>query len=215
MQIYFAGALTLAALVTWGMALRQPASNDQQDRTNYLFAPLAAAWLIALLAPFGEQTFYKGAILLGMIMAFIAVAIRLTDFLPSYVAHAHLLLTYTLYAYAFTSATQGWPTPYALILIVLAGALYYWLYPHLAELWTSAAIYGFLLLLGTWQALEMTVQQPTSWIGWSALAGMLLLVTATLLEAQARFRNFRPRWAQAALPVFLLAQLAIAWSVWR
>jgi hypothetical protein len=43
---------------------------------------------------------------------------------------------------------------------------------------------------------------------------MLLVAFASLLEAQARFRQFRPAWSGAALPIFLLAQLAIAWSIW-
>jgi uncharacterized membrane protein YhhN len=100
------------------------------------------------------------------------------------------------------------------LLIAAAGLLFYWLYPTLEELWSSAALYAFLLFLATWQALELALQQPTAWIGWVALAGMLLATAAALLEAQARFRHFRPAWAAAALPVLLLAHLAIAWSIW-
>jgi uncharacterized membrane protein YhhN len=214
MQIYFAGALTLAALVAWVLYLRWSPLTPLNNRALYAFAPVGAAWLVALLSPFADQTFYKGAVLLGMLLALLAAVIRTTEFLPSYAAHAHLVITYALYASAFASETQGWPTPYALLLIAAAGLVYYWLYPRLAELWISVAIYGLLILLATWQALELAVQQPATWTSWVALAGMLMLVAATLLEAQARFRQFRPAWAGAALPVFLLAQLVIAWSVW-
>ncbi len=219
MQIYFAAALSVIALVTWGMALRpslrRAETPAQAGQEGIVLAPLVAAWLVALLSPAGDQTYYKAAILLGMLLALIAAAIRISNFLPGYVAHAHLILTYALYGLAFGSATSGWPTPLALVLLAAAALIYYWLYPYLAELWCSVAGYGLLLLLATWQALEMTVQYPLTWVGWAALAGMLLLVAATLLEAQARFRHFRPAWANAAMPVFLLAQLAIAWSVWR
>jgi uncharacterized membrane protein YhhN len=214
MQIYFAAALTLAALVAWVMYFRWSPLTPQNQRAIYAFAPIGAAWLVALLSPFADQTVYKSAILLGMLLALFAALIRTTEFLPSYAAHAHLVITYALYASAFASETHGWPTPYALLLVAAAGLLYYWLYPRLAELWISVAIYGLLILLATWQALELVVQQPATWTSWAALVGMLLLVAATLLEAQARFRQFRPSWASAALPVFLLAQLAIAWSVW-
>jgi uncharacterized membrane protein YhhN len=187
---------------------------SRMNMSVYNVLPLAAAWFVALLPPASDILFYKGAVLLGMLLALIGVALRYANLLPSYAAHAHLVLTYSLYAVAFSSQTSGWPTPFALIPLVIAGALYYWLHPTLSELWWGVAIYTSLILLATWQALELAVQQPNSWMGWAALAGMLLVTVATLLEAQARFRPLRPAWAAASLPVFLIAQLAIAWSVW-
>jgi len=214
MQLYIALVLTVAAIAAWVMALRKSTSSSPTQSLGMFIAPLAAAWLVALLTPASDHLFYKGAIVLGMLLALIALALRVSGFLPSYVAHAHLVITYALYALAFASQTSGWPTPFALILIVAAGAIYYWLYPKLAELWSSVAIYGTLIFLATWQALELAVQRPTEWMGWAALGGMLLVTVATLLEAQERFPRFRPTWATAAIPVFLLAQLAIAWSIW-
>lgn len=214
MQIYFAIALSIVALAAWVMALRTPADAPRANLLGLQIAPLAAAWLVALLTPPTDHIFYKGAILLGMLLSLIGILLRISGFLPSYVAHAHLLLTYALYGLAFASQTSGWPTAWAIILIALAGGLYYWLYPTLRELWSSAAIYGFLIFLATWQALELAVQHPTAWMGWLALAGMLLLTTATLLEAQSTFRGYRPTWETASLPVFLIAQLVIAWSIW-
>ncbi len=214
MQLYIAVALTVAAVVAWVMAVRVPASTPPMQTLGLNLAPLAAAWLVALLTPASDNLFYKAAVVLGMLLALLAIAFRGSRLLPGYAAHAHLLLTYALYALAFGSQTSGWPTPLAIILVVAAGLLYYWLYPALAELWSSVAIYALLIFLATWQALELAVQQPNSWMGWAALAGMLLATMAILLEAQARFRPLRPTWAVASLPVFLLAQLAIAWSVW-
>jgi len=214
MQLYFALALTVAALVAWFMALRLPAHAPRMKILGLSLAPLAAAWLVALLTPAADNLLYKGAVVLGLLLTLLALALRQSNFLPSYAAHAHLLITYALYALAFSAQTSGWPTPLALILIAAAGLLYYWLYPSLSELWSSVAVYALLLFLATWQALELAVQQPGAWIGWAALTGMLLATIATLLEAQARFRAFRPTWATAAVPLFLIAQLAIAWSVW-
>jgi uncharacterized membrane protein YhhN len=151
---------------------------------------------------------------MGMLLAIIGLGLHDFDFLPSYVAHAFLIVTYTLYAYAFSSQTNGWPTPWALLLLAAAAAIYYWLYPTLYELWISVAIYALFIFLAAWQALELAVQHPHAWMGWAALAGMLLAVAATLLEAQGRFLRYRPAWVSAALPVFFLAQLAIAWSIW-
>jgi uncharacterized membrane protein YhhN len=215
-SFYIALAFTVAGLGAWVMALRQRHAPTSQTLALNL-APLAAAWMVLLLRPPMENandTFYKGAILLGLLLAIIGIALRESKFLPGYVAHAHLVLTYTLYAYAFTSQSMGWPTPFALLLIGAAGAIFYWLYPTLAELWSSVAIYVLLILLATWQALEIATQQPQRAMGWAALAGMLLVTVAMLLEAQARFRIIRPAWAWASLPIFLLAQFAIAWSAW-
>jgi hypothetical protein len=214
MQIYFAIALTVAALAAWIVAQRLPASTSRAAIAGLTLTPLLLAWLVALLTPASDNLFYKAAVVFGMLLALLALSFRISNFLPTYAAHAHLTLTYALYGLAFASQTSGWPTPLAILLIVAAGLLYYWLYPSLAELWSWVAIYALLIFLATWQALELAVQQPTGWMGWAALAGMLLVTVATMLEAQARFHALRPRWATASIPVFLLAQLVIAWSVW-
>jgi len=214
MQLYFASGLSVAALVTWVVVLRSPARFSRMQLLAYHIAPLAAVWLVALLTPAHDVIFYKGAVLVGIVLATIGFALHDSEFLPSYVLHSFLMVTYTLYAYAFSSQTSGWPTLWVLLLVAMAGALYYWLYPTLHELWISVAVYAFFIFLATWQALELAVQQPSSWMGWAALVGMLLAIAATLLEAQSRFLRFRPSWAAASLPIFFLAQLAIAWSVW-
>jgi len=220
MQLYIAIALTIMAFVMWTMAWRIRLSSRAMGMPPpsriflYNITPLAGAWLVALLTPANDNLFYKGAVVLGMLLALIGLALRESDVLPSYVAHAHLVLTYVLYAYAFSSQTTGWPSLFSLILVVAAGALYFWLYPNLREIWVSVTIYGALLLLTTWQALELAVQHPNGWMGWAALVGMLIAVGATMLEAQASFLRLRPSWAFMSAPLFFLAQIAIAWSVW-
>lgn len=213
-QLAIAVALSVVAVGAWVYGLRLPSYTPQSQLLTYHIAPFAVVWLIALLTPAHDITFYKGAVLMGMLLAIIGLGLHDFDFLPSYVAHAFLILTYTLYAYAFSSQTSGWPSPWTLLLIVAAAAIYYWLYPTLHELWISVAVYALFIFLATWQALELTIQYPTTWMGWAALAGMLLAITATLLEAQGHFLRYRPAWASASLPVFFLAQLAIAWSIW-
>jgi len=213
-QLYIAVALSVVSVGTWVYALRLPIYTPQSQLLTYHIVPFLIVWLIALLTPAHEITFYKGAILMGMLMAIIGLALHDFDFLPSYVAHAFLTITYILYAYAFSSQTSGWPTPWALLLLAAAAAIYYWLYPTLHELWISVAIYSLFIFLATWQALELTVQHPAACIGWAALGGMLLAIAATLVEAQGRFLNYRPAWIVACLPLFFLAQLAIAWSIW-
>ena len=214
MQLYIAIALTVAAAAALIMALRAPATPAPMQNLAYTLAPLLVAWLVALLTPSPDGLFYKGAVVLGLLLAILGFVLHRSGLLPTYVAHAHLVLTYTLYAYAFASQTRGWPTPWALLLLAAAALLFWWLYPALAEVRSSVAIYGALVWLATWQALELAVQQPDSFMGWLALGGMILATLALLLEAQARFKQWRPAWHTAALPLFLVAHLVIAWSTW-
>ena len=64
-----------------------------------------------------------------------------------------------------------------LLLLLLTGGVLYWqLYPHLAELDTTIAFYGFALCFMSWQALEVLVSQLTlwSWLVFLAVIGMVL-----------------------------------------
>jgi len=214
MQLYFALALSAAALTALVVRLRMPAPASQMQLAAFHLGPFLAVWLVALLTPAHDVTFYKGFVLVGMILAIIGYALHESDFLPSYVTHAFLGITYVLYAYAFSSQTSGWPTPWVILLLAAAAGIYYWLYPRLYELWISIAIYSLFMFLATWQSLELFVQHPGGLMGIAAFSGMLLALIATLLEAQGRFHSFRPGWASYILPTFLLAQLAVAWSIW-
>jgi uncharacterized membrane protein YhhN len=173
-----------------------------------------ATWLIALLAPQPASLYQKGAIVLGLLLAILAFAFRLSNLLPVYAAHAHLMLTYALYAGAFAARTTGWPTLWALLVLVAAAGVLWWLWRSLAELRESILLYALLLLLALWQALEMAVQQPAEIAAWAALVGMAIICLAALLEAQARFRPIRSGWGAAALPLLLIGHFAVAWSVW-
>lgn len=213
-SLIIAAIVSFAALAAWVFWVRQPPDAPLDKRMGLGLALPAAAWLTAMLAPAPVSLYQKGAVVLGLILAFLALSLRLSKFLPNYAAHAHLLLTYALYATAFAAVTVGWPTPWAMIVVLSAVGLMAWLWPRLAELRESVLIYAGILLLGIWQAFELASQQPAAPAAWAGLLGMLLICAAAFLEAQARFRPTQPPLTAAVLPVLTLGHLAVAWSVW-
>lgn len=221
---YVAVVLTVAALAALVLFVRPPqtdqtapATQTAEAATNslpYALGVVVASFLIALIAPEPVSPFYKGAILLGMVLTLIAAGLSFSRFLPDYAAHAHLIWVYWIYFLAFTAHTR-WqlPTPWALLILVGLGILYWQLGRALREVWWAVLIYALILALTGWQALELVVQNGAVVWTWAALAGIVLAAGAHTLQAIHSYR--RPL---TGLPVaqiaFLLAQTALGWSVW-
>jgi uncharacterized membrane protein YhhN len=176
---------------------------------------MAAAMVVALLAPEPVGLIYKGGIVLGLVVATVAVVLLLSRFLPDYAAHGHLMFVYLLYFVAFASRTS-FPLPSLWALLIVAGwaAAYFQFTPYLRELWGAVIAYGLALGLAAWQAIELVVQQPEAPWAWVALAGMLLIVAVHAVQAIDQFRT-PIRVASLAVPALVLAHCAVAWSVWR
>jgi uncharacterized membrane protein YhhN len=213
-SLIIAAVVSLAALVAWGLWIRNPGDAPASQTLGLALAVPVAAWLTAMLAPDPINIYQKGAVVLGLILAVLGLALRLSKFLPEYVTHAHLLFTYTLYATAFAAVTSGLPTPWAVIVVLAAAGVMAWLWPKLSELRESVIVYALILFLGLWQSFELVNQQPDAPAAWAGLAGMVLVCAATAIEARERFRPASRSFATAVLPVLVLGHLAVAWSVW-
>ena len=218
-MISFILALIISAAVGGALIYRTrlPADLPAPQQSGPFLAALLGAWLVALLAPAPVNLLHKGAVVFGLTLGLIGLGITQSGFLPRYAGHAFWLISYALYGLALAAQTRapGWVAILlALFLLALAALLYAWLHPVLGELRSAVIVYGGLLLLAAWQAVFWVTQAPGLWTAWAALLGVLLLAAGLTLDAQARWRAFRPAWAAASLPVWLLANLAIAWSVW-
>ncbi len=212
---YVALALTVAALAALVLLVRGPQPPGHEDNSLiYALAAVAVSFLIALIAPQPVSAFYKGAILLGLTFTLIATGLLFSRFLPDYAAHAHLLWVYMIYFLAFTAHTRlQLPTPWALFVIAALGLLYWQLSRHLREVWGAIVAYAVILALVAWQVLELVVQNGAALWTWAALAGIALAAAAHTLQAVQQYR--RPLTSlPVAQIVFLLAQTALAWSVW-
>ena len=208
-------AATVAALAGVVQWLRLPLDADPSRRIGYSAGTVAGAWLVALLAPAPVGPGYKAALVFGLTLTLLALTFQQSGFLPDYVAHGHLMWAYLVYAYGFASLTVWtWPSPWLLLPLVIAAAVYWRLYANLRDLWETVLLYTILLTATAWQALNWALQAPTTYVAWTALAAVLLIAAAHTVQAMTRFRGLSPRPAGVAFALLLVAQLPLAWSVW-
>jgi uncharacterized membrane protein YhhN len=213
-QFYLALFVTLAATITATLHLWPRLVRVQAQPQLYAPLTLALATLVALLSPEPVTLFYKGAITFGLLLTLVAVLFLTLPSTPPAIGFAHLLIVLFLYFLAFTSANQtGWPTPWGLLVLVYAGAVYWLLAPRLAELW--GAVVSFLVLLAgmLWAAVGMGVQAGQPW-ALAGFAGALLLVSAGSVLALHTWRTPLRSAPTVAALLFYAGQMLIAWSTW-
>ncbi len=170
--------------------------------------------LIALITPVPVTPYAKAAIMLGLILQLVGSGFMLLPGVPTVVNKSFALLALLVYMNAFASLhALKLPTPWLLLLLAYAGGMGWLLARRVAELQISLLIYGVILLLMSWQALEtlVVVSQPWAWL---LLVGALCLVITDSLQAIDRFYRPVPA-AKALIPTFLLlGQLLLALSIW-
>src|SRR5690606_32261413 len=105
-------------------------------------------------------------------------------------------------------------TLWALLLLIPAALLAYWLRNSLAELWWSALIFALALGLAFWHAFSWVTAAPTQPSAWLALLGVGLLAITHLGQAAVAFRSWRVDWNKAILPLFGLGHVALVWMLW-
>ena len=170
--------------------------------------------VIALLTPTPVSAFYKAAVMLGLILSLLGSAIRLLPGMPLAVHKAHLLLATLLYLAAFAELHPvKLPTPWLLLLLLYAGGMAWLLGNRVAELQSSLLVYGVILLLMSWQAVEAFVVVGQLWTG-LLLMGALCFVIADSLQALDQFYRRLPAARLLTPAIFLLGQLLLALSIW-
>ena len=157
---------------------------------------------------------YKGAILLGLIIATVGIALNAIPGTPVYAGLGHFLVAFFLFFVAFGTETHlDWPSPWGLLIIAYCGALYWVVAPSLREQRGAVIAYMALLGMATWRGLEMWLQDGSVWSGF-ALLGIGLLALASSLAAFDRWRA-PVRWQRTiTLLTAYAGQWLLAWSVW-
>jgi uncharacterized membrane protein YhhN len=216
-MIHFYGMLLLllAALVTAGHFLWDEYRGVENAPRRY-FLPLTIALfvLIALIAPTPVSVYYKAAILLGLLLTLLGNVLALLPGTPPVVQKAHWLLAVLLFTTAFAALHPAkWPTPWLLLLLLYGGAIAWLIAPRLAELQITILVYGLLLFLMSWQALEALVVVGQGWV-LLPFIGALLLVIADSLQALHQFYRTLPATKMLTPALLLLGQLLLALSVW-
>lgn len=202
-MIYTYALLTVTALLSaaWGvLAYLSYRESTGQTSSYYVLSGLAII-LIACVVPLPLTVSYKAAVILGTILVVIGAALQRLARLPESVAQAFDLIVILLYAAAFAALhPPKWPTPWLLLLLLLAGLLYWGIQPKLAELSGTVALYSVALLLMIWQALEVLIHQMTLW-SWLALSSAIVLLLVKLLQTVAyAYQGNRLPYRQISAP---------------
>lgn len=212
-QLYLAGLFALGALVTG--VLHIVAEYKKDTAQIYLYKPLTVILIlaVAITAPEPVSLFYKGAILLGLILSLTGDILLM---LPGRLLLAGLvqfLMAHIVYLYAFGSVTR-WaiPSPWGLLLLLIGGLAYWLLARQLRELKWPVVIYMGAILLMTWQALEMFSQVGALWT-LAAWIGALLFVASDAALAYNEFKQKFRHSPAVVLSTYYIAQLLIALSV--
>ncbi len=176
------GLSILCSIAAIGLAVLDWRNKVDKGSLYYLLAQLAIL-LMACFVLLPVTVNYKAAIILGLLLSFLAVLLHRVLRAPVTVVHAFDLLVILLYMAAFAALhPPKWPTPWLLLLLLLGGLLYWALLPRLAELGGTVACYAVALMLMGWQALEIVAVQPALWT-WLALVGALGLGVVKALFA--------------------------------
>ena len=210
MLLLLVGVLAIAIRDLWG----EYSSADKGTYAYFQPLTLALIVLIALIAPAPVSVYYKAAILLGLVLTLLGNALGLLPGTPLAVQKAHWLLAVALFTTAFAALHPAkWPTPWLFLLLLYGGGIAWLIAPRLAELQITMLVYGILLFLMSWQALEAFVVVEQGWVLLS-LGGALLLVIADSLQALHHFYRVVPSVKMLTPALFLLGQLLLALSVW-
>lgn len=210
MLLFVIGALAAAIRYLWG----EYRGGDDGTRSYLQPLTLTLIVLIALIAPAPVSVYYKAAILLGLLLTLLGNAFALLPGTPPVVQKAHWLLAIVLFTTAFAALHPAkWPTPWLLLLLLYGGGIAWLIAPRLAELQITLLIYGILLLLMGWQALEAVVTVDQLW-GLLPFFGALCFLIADSLQALHHFYRTLPQIKILQPTFLLLGQLLLALSVW-
>lgn len=105
------------------------------------------------------------------------------------------------------------PAFWALLILLFAAVVYYFMARTLGEYWFPGVVFLVLLTMATWMALEAAVQTRQLW-AWLALGGALALDTAAVILGVNLFRSGFRHSRDLMHGFYYLAQWLIAVSVW-
>lgn len=213
-QLYVAGFLALSALVLAGVYIW----SDLQAEAGPIVAlrPLCtlAVAIVAMMAPMPVSLFFKGAIVLGLLLSLVADGLLAIESTPPVIGAGIYLVVYFLYLLAFSSQTV-WqiPTVWVLPLILYAGWWWLRLAPSFREVRGAVLAYTVMLGLMVWQALELAVQRGEPW-AFVALAAALIFGLADSMRGIVLLRGPINGGDAIALSAYFLGQWLIAFSLW-
>lgn len=211
LQLIATSLFLIATGVTTVLALRAKADSQ---RTRYL--ALAALLLLttAIIVPQPVDSFYKAAIVLGLILYLVQWGLQLLPGVPAVVGSSLHLIGALLYMAAFAATHAGkWPTPWVLLPLLSLGLLYWRMRPRLAELHGTIVLYMIAFFLMLWQAIEMGVVHLAPW-AITGLLGAVGLVTGQAISGIHHFIHPIQRYPQWSNGLIVLGNGLVILSIW-
>ncbi len=188
--------------------------REQRERV-YLLKPLTMVLIlaVAISAPVPVSTFYKAAIVLGLVLSMMGDIFLMLPGKELVAGLGHFLIAHLLYITAFSSLT-AWsiPSPWGLLLVVVGGVAYWQLSPYLHELEIPVTLYMGVILLMAWAALEVWIQTGQTRAAVALLGALLFVISDAALGVNRFWRPFKSANA-LILGTYYGAQLLIAYSI--
>lgn len=212
---HYVGLLLAIATPVLSFLCVRESTKDNPEKL-FIFRPLTMVVIIflAILAPAPVSLMYKGAIIMGLMIALTGDALMMIPGTPFIVGLISFSFVALLNFFGFASVvTLQVPSPFGLLILLYAVAIFWVLRNHLGEFWFPAVMLIVFMSLMTWQALEMLVQNPSLWAFFGLLGAGLLGAAATLFG----LRHFRAgvRGDQMMLTAsYHIGQWCLALSVW-
>ena len=214
MHLALAMLLSVTGGVTAFMQVRTSMAPGKSQPYVYALLTMVMISLLAMVTPSPISVFYKGAVILGLLIATFGVVFLTIPDTPLYVGLAHFFVVFFLYFMAFSSQTSlQFPTPWVVLILASGAGIYFLLAPHMRE--EKGAVIAYIVMLGfvAWRALEMLVQTGEYWALFAFL-GVLLLSIASAVLALDKFRQ-PILGARFIVPsTYYVGQWLIAWSIW-
>lgn len=191
-------------------------ATKQNPERLFIFRPVTmlVIILLAIVAPAPVSIYFKGAIICGLLVAFLGDSLMMIPGTPFIVGMISFGFVGLLYFFGFAhEAPLRIPSPF-LILIVLYAVFYFRaLSPFLGEFWFPSIVLIVLLSLTAWQAMETFLQ---TWAAWSflGLAGALMLGASASIFGIHSFRGGMKGDRFTFVATYHVGQWFLALAVW-
>ncbi len=213
-RMYLALFFSIIALATMVFQFLPRKGVRAANPVTYPLLAMVMIDLVALLSPAPISIFYQGAILLGLVIATLAVVFYYLPQIPHYIGSALLMIVAMLYFLAFSSANHiAIPSPILLLVLAYAALLYWYGREEAREQRGAFITYIVVMALMVWTASEVWVQHHTLWSVMAFSGAIFLVVNSTLMLVE---RVQRETLWLSIVQVFAYnaGQLLIAWSIW-
>jgi len=211
---FFGLLLAIATPVLSFLCVRESTKENPEKLFVYRPVTMIVILFLAILAPYPISPTYKGAIIIGLVIALLGDSLMMipgTPFIVGLISFSFVALV-NVFAFGSESSLQI-PSPIGILIPLYAIALYWVLRKQLLEFWFPTVVLIIVMSFMTWRALEMFVQDMALW-SFLGLLGATLLVAAASLFA---FRNFSGGVKGDRLMLtgaYHIGQWCLALSVW-